>query len=216
MSRCYVALALVFAFVYGILTPTPVSARTTNAPTANAPSRSTPDGEAIYRGLFFGEGPVAALFPELASRIVVTPQMTAARNRLVARIAAHDPRFFGHFAKLVTSGNPLRVRQGLLAAQEETQAAMVAEFGTDVTSSSIATECIAIEFVVIGVFIAAVAVLVLLVNAAEYINIVLEGNVAYTVNVYITATPIGPAPSSATSLALDRWSTRIATVLGAS
>lgn len=217
MSRSSLALALSIVMVCGILTPTTASAQTNTTVAASASSRNAHDGEALYRGLFFGEGPVATLFPELTTDVVVSQQMAAARSRLVSRIGTDDPAFFTRFAKLINSGNPLRVRQGLLDAQQHTRDAMTDEFGSDLTADgSIGTECITIEFVVIAVFFATVAVLVLFVNAAEYINLALEGNVAYTVNVTISATPMGPAPSTATSLALDRWSTRIASVLAGS
>jgi SdpC family antimicrobial peptide len=75
------------------------------------------DGAALFRGIYFGDGTVGARLPEIhAHRLAAAPAVIAARAHLVEQIASTDPRFFGSFATAITSGDHLRVKAALVAA----------------------------------------------------------------------------------------------------
>jgi SdpC family antimicrobial peptide len=71
-----------------------------------------PDGEELYRGMVFGEGPAAKLFPEIwqSSAVQGKVQISEAERRakadeVVAWIHRKDPTFFDRFGSDVTSGD---------------------------------------------------------------------------------------------------------------
>ena len=95
-----------------------------DAPTA---SPAAHDGEAVFRGLFYGEGPVAARLPELtrgAPRRLETPQAARVREGVLARLRAQDPAFLDRFAAAVQSGSHLRVARALDEARTRVDAAL--------------------------------------------------------------------------------------------
>jgi SdpC family antimicrobial peptide len=71
-----------------------------------------PDGEELYRGMVFGEGPAAKLFPEIwqSSAVQGKVQISEAERRtaadqVVAWIHRKDPTFFDRFGSDMTSGD---------------------------------------------------------------------------------------------------------------
>jgi SdpC family antimicrobial peptide len=80
------------------------------------------DGETIFRGLVFGEAPVAGIFPEIWGQVSpVDIQWTAeqhqaveaAKTELVARMETADPSFFARFHAALTSGRHVRIARAL-------------------------------------------------------------------------------------------------------
>lgn len=79
------------------------------------------DGETIFRGIFFGKEPVAGLFPELWRKLPNVEPGEAARlaeleNQIIERMKSLDPSFFDRFREDMTSGNHLRIDEGLKEA----------------------------------------------------------------------------------------------------
>lgn len=70
------------------------------------------DGETLFRGLFFGQGPVAALFPEITERLkainptIQTDQFIA---QVIARLRQHDRSYFDRLAAGLQSGDHLTI-----------------------------------------------------------------------------------------------------------
>lgn len=90
------------------------------------------DGSTILEGLFFGEGPAAALFPEIWSDTQVLAALgrskwTAKQHKLYMdgirqlenEVSAIDPGFFSAFATDMQSGNPVLVQQALTRTQKD-------------------------------------------------------------------------------------------------
>jgi SdpC family antimicrobial peptide len=78
----------------------------------------TLDGEQLYRGLFFGEEPVARFFPEMWGGSSQkdekwTPEHQVAfstwKREVIAHIQQADPTFFTRFRTEVTSGQHRRI-----------------------------------------------------------------------------------------------------------
>jgi SdpC family antimicrobial peptide len=113
---------LSLALAAGVLAAACGSAEPTAAPAAYG-------GEAQFRGIFFGEGPVAAQLPEEWQRRTLAQHAeeaagarAAARLRaghavLQRRIRAADPHFFAAFAREVRSGDHFRVQRAMADAQ---------------------------------------------------------------------------------------------------
>lgn len=110
---------------------------TPGTPTSSVPADSSPvavvapvktvvplSGEAIFNGLYFGQGVVAERFPEIWQNQAVLDlkeKMTSAdqakfdafRSETVSRISAREPSFFKQFAADMQSGNPVQVKSAL-------------------------------------------------------------------------------------------------------
>lgn len=73
-------------------------------------------GATIFRGLFFGQGPVAKIFTDLPAR----PARANDRgtDAFVSLIEHKDPQFFGRFGKAMQSGDPVRIDRALRAASD--------------------------------------------------------------------------------------------------
>jgi SdpC family antimicrobial peptide len=83
-------------------------------------------GEDIFRGVFFGDGPLAGTFPEIWD----SPMLAAYRNKqahtqslslrdrytqnTIAALRTTDPQFFITFADAMQSGNRLRISNSLV------------------------------------------------------------------------------------------------------
>ncbi|MEP6993995.1 MAG: hypothetical protein ABI968_05685 [Acidobacteriota bacterium] len=86
---------------------------------SDAPSNLPLEGETIFRGLFFGSGPVARMLPEIWS-LTGLPHpdpdapLTGDQTALLGRLAADDPSFFDRFGRAMSSGDRLLI-QGILA-----------------------------------------------------------------------------------------------------
>jgi SdpC family antimicrobial peptide len=122
VAGAYVMLA---SFAVGFLTSCAEQAVGPEARTPAAPANRLAGmtGEEAFRGIFFGEGRVAAALPEIwegksleqrtsekltdqADRLAA---LRAGMDEMVARIAAADPTFFPRFGQAVQSGDRLKV-----------------------------------------------------------------------------------------------------------
>lgn len=89
-------------------------------------------GEQIYRGVLFGEAPVAQLLPELwptgHGPTVSTKEQVVAWNKfkkdVVAQVMIIDPSFMDYFAQETQSGDHLRVQSALERGSRNTFTAM--------------------------------------------------------------------------------------------
>ncbi|MBK3495587.1 sporulation delaying protein family toxin [Viridibacillus sp. YIM B01967] len=76
------------------------------------------DGETIYRGLFFGDGPVAKLFPEIWSDKLMTEANTTEAKRVSKTISKKinelDPNYFNELEVAVKSGDNVKVQAALV------------------------------------------------------------------------------------------------------
>lgn len=131
-------------------------------------------GEVIFRGLFFGNGPVANMFPEIwgspqlatyASRLN-DPDVLALEDRLIERLRADNPGFFVNFAQEMRSGDQLRIQDAMRYGAERLKFAVMAETGitpeaalADPTTN-VGTLVAVVLALALAVLVAAVAVLV--------------------------------------------------------
>ena len=106
---------------------------------------SSYDGEAIFRGLYFGQGPVADLFPEiwkqqryLDRKKLLTPEderrMEEVRERIITSLREKDKAFFDRLATTLKGGNHLAIQKALGEATEVTLAVLQKETGRDPTA----------------------------------------------------------------------------------
>ena len=88
------------------------------------------DGETLFRGIFFGEGRVGGLLPELRPAGYAAPaagqaaRVAAVREEMVARIRASDPAFFARFGAAVTSGRHLPIERVMDEARGQVTVAL--------------------------------------------------------------------------------------------
>jgi len=190
------------------------------APTAVQPvAIERYDGETLYRGMIFGEGPVAALFPELwegVDRPTVQSvgserygQVRAARSQILSELKKSDPQFLDHFADELQSGSHVRVSRAMDEAGRKL-ASVVAALGADLsapvpTDGSETGLCVAVAGPVF-VFVAAVAVAA----GAYYLNVAMTVNAVYQSDRYWSHSDDAFDPGSSYSLAADRLADMIA------
>lgn len=101
---------------------------TTQTSATTAQTKTTYDGEAIFRGILLGDGPVAKLFPEvwesppldrfmrLAEEQGSQKDAAAAKQRIIDALRAQDPTFFSRFATELQSGDRVRTQQAVAEA----------------------------------------------------------------------------------------------------
>ncbi|WP_051263387.1 sporulation delaying protein family toxin [Tuberibacillus calidus] len=72
-------------------------------------------GEELFRGLVFGQGDVAKLFPEMwgKSQLELTnsKESLKAVDLVISQINKNSPNFFNHFKTVIESGNPYLIDQ---------------------------------------------------------------------------------------------------------
>lgn len=107
--------------------------------TSATESGRTYSGETLFRGIFFGQGPVARevadLFPGLEQAIASLPDSEKAelaefRDRIIGHIRAAHPEFFPSFGRQVQSGDHLVIDAALARGGEHLFEAYEREFGT--------------------------------------------------------------------------------------
>lgn len=92
-------------------------------------------GEEVFRGIMFGQAPVAQLFPEIWSSDDVAEQLNtkekvkawdALTESVVSQIKTADPTFMDRFGQEMQSGDHLRIQNGMIEASEKMFNAMTA------------------------------------------------------------------------------------------
>jgi cannibalism toxin, SdpC family len=180
-------------------------------------------GETVFRGLFFGTGPIAKKFPEiwedpmllhyneaLNNKPELVRKLNELRNKLVKRIAKKDPDFFQRFGEDIQSGDHLIVQAAVEDASTRLVEAMSAELGFDVTNpeaiptNSADSKCV---FVIVGVVVAAAVV-----AAAALATVVF----VYTVVTEVKFAPMLVEPDEKARLQTEMWVDLIANRLAPS
>ena len=105
-------------------------------------------GEQIFRGVLFGEDPVAHLFPEVWSSEQVSEQLNtkekvvawdAVKEQVVTHVKATDPTFMDEFGVEMQSGEHLRIEAALKEASQKITTAMQS-LGAMNSDGSLSTE----------------------------------------------------------------------------
>jgi len=188
------------------------AASTSGAPTG-VPSQAAAvryDGETIFRGLAFGQGPVARLFPELAATPPLSAEGTQVVDAIIAEMRGIDSTFFDRFAAEMY-GSRVRVRAAIESANELAKSAILAINArySSASTSSEQGDCILV-LVIALVVLAVVGGVILAVVAAG--AVVAVAAVAWFW-VWFWA-PTAAAAQQA-SLARDVWTDKIARAMRA-
>jgi SdpC family antimicrobial peptide len=158
----------------------------TRSPTEAVARQAALSGEDMFRGVFFGQGPAAALLPELwkgksiedrAQTAERAAQVRALQEELVARIAEKDPAFFGQFASTVRSGSHVAVERALQQAATLLRGELLASptYGSIRTSEELADPVVDIEIAIYAVLVVIVFWIDFNVAAAETSAMNVEG-----------------------------------------
>ena len=158
------------------------------------------DGETLFRGLFFRQGPVGQKLPGLAiAPMAPTGDGATVLDTLVAKMRQSDPRFFNRFASGILSGNRPKILAAIKDAQTVFDNALVAAY-----HATVATKGSQIGYCVFGpIAIAIAAVVVLVVVGAGAVVVVAAAAVVW---VWFWA----PASDPASRLAQEKWVNKIA------
>lgn len=110
--------------------------------TASPTATARYNGETLFAGLYFGEGPVAKMFPEIWESTQVAQQVSQAQNseswnktkaEAIAWVRTNDPDFFNRFEQDIQSGNHMRVGQAYKQGAQKLSA-YVSSTGVDPNS----------------------------------------------------------------------------------
>ncbi|GAB2926602.1 hypothetical protein GCM10027028_26410 [Streptomyces sundarbansensis] len=171
------------------LGPVSASAATGNTPAVSA---ATPvNGETLYEGLFFGQGPVAKAHPDLTLARGKTSSAESAEvaDTVVDVIKAKDSTFFDRFGSEMQSGNEVRVNRILTEASQNTVGAMRSEYGAPAKAEdNLGAQCVVLV-VVLGVG-----------NVVYFVNAYESANVAYQVN-WVDSV----SPKAGDTISRERW-----------
>ncbi|MEU0478860.1 hypothetical protein ABZ260_06690 [Streptosporangium sp. NPDC006013] len=74
------------------------------------------DGEALFQGIFLGQGQVAETYPDLRAPSSTGVWPAARAQQLVAQIKRAEPGFFAAFETAITSGDRIRIEQAASSA----------------------------------------------------------------------------------------------------
>lgn len=136
---------------------------------AQSQSSSKFTGEEVFRGILFGEDPVAKLFPEIWASDEVAEQLDtkekvkaweALKEEVITHIKTNDPTFMDRFGVEMQSGEHLRIQNAMSEASEKITTALKAlgamtpdgEFSTTYQG---AMACSAVVVCVVAVAVAA-------------------------------------------------------------
>lgn len=131
------------------------------------------EGEAVFRGLVFGEGRIADELPEIWANVDrnADPDKQALADqgkvKLIEALRAADATFFKRFGDAIQSGNHLRIDRAL-----QESAALVKEVTSWQSAPKVADStqtCVAITLVAVG-------------NVAAVVNLVVTANAVYDIN----------------------------------
>jgi SdpC family antimicrobial peptide len=112
------------------------------ASTASAAVTTRHDGETLFAGLYFGDGPVAKMFPEIWESPHVAQQVSQAqkseswsktKSEAIAWVRTNDPDFFNRFEQDIQSGDHVRVGQAYKQGAQKLSA-YVSSTGVDPNS----------------------------------------------------------------------------------
>ncbi|MFE9236853.1 hypothetical protein [Streptomyces sp. NPDC007007] len=189
ISSKRVVMGTVAAVALAGLGPVSASAATGNTPAASA---ATPvNGETLYEGLFFGQGPVAKAHPDLTLARGKTSSAESAEvaDTVVDVIKAKDSTFFDRFGSEMQSGNEVRVNRILTEASQNTVGAMRSEYGAPAKAEdNLGAQCVVLV-VVLGVG-----------NVVYFVNAYESANVAYQVN-WVDSV----SPKAGDTISRERW-----------
>lgn len=148
----------------GVMALTTGCAMDSRSPVEVVAANPALSGEQIFRGIFFGQGPAAALLPEVWQGKSVedraqTPERAAQvrtlQNEIVTRIAQKNPAFFNQFGATVRSGDHLAVERALQEAatllRDELKASAI--YSEIRTSEEIADPVVDIEIAIYAVLV---------------------------------------------------------------
>jgi len=102
----------------------------------------------IVKGVLFGAGPVAKLFPEVwkdGTALAPTDGETGFVDEIVTRIEQKDPGFSARFATAVQSGSPVRIAAALGQSKDTVNSTV----GEDVAGRLIALPCVTITIFIV-------------------------------------------------------------------
>lgn len=198
-------LALTFAFVASTIPAQPLTIGTA-APIAAAASDPL-DGESAFRGLAFGQGPVARRLPEIADAPAHDAGAAAIVDDVIAAVRATDPSFFGRFGAAMQSGDRIQIREALDEGRTRLWAAMD-QLYPRTRGGTVDPDCV---FVAVVVVVTAAAVLFLLidVNTVVVMNYMVTYNAMVNIEYAIESTPDATGARGSTLLA-DRMVDSIA------
>lgn len=69
------------------------------------------DGEVLFRGVVFGQGPAGDVLGELTAQTKLTTEVEGEIDRVVDNIREEDPTFFDEFGERAQSGDVLQVKE---------------------------------------------------------------------------------------------------------
>ncbi|WP_010496580.1 hypothetical protein [Paenibacillus elgii] len=80
------------------------------------------DGETLYRGIVFGQGPVAQLLPEYFNKQALEQASSEDAKKtvdfIIQKMKSMNPDYFDEFSKAVYSGNRLAIDRQLAVGGE--------------------------------------------------------------------------------------------------
>ncbi|MFD6532730.1 sporulation delaying protein family toxin [Streptomyces sp. NPDC060184] len=138
---------------------------------------ATEDGHQLFAGIFFAQGPVAA---KLAADSRLngfepgtndSPEAVRAVAELAKKIERQSPGIFADFSAKTRSGDPRLVD----AAMTSVSQALAAASDSDLSAASDSADCVTfVVAVAVAAVVIGVATGAFVVNAAAYINVVVE------------------------------------------
>ncbi len=139
------------------------------------------DGETLFRGMYFGQGPAAGLFPEIWKNPRVIEMLKnvdmaksmEAQNKFVDLLRQEDATTFTRFAEEMQSGNQVRVRDMLVELGERMRKISTERMGADSESVG-ASPGVHGQCVVLAVVVAVVVVVAVAVAVAVYVYLYIE------------------------------------------
>ncbi|WP_167815229.1 sporulation delaying protein family toxin [Sporolactobacillus shoreae] len=140
-------------------------------------------GEELFRGLVFGQGPVAKLFPDIWSsdQIKKANNSTADKvvNLVIKQLKINSPSFFSNFKNIVTSGNPYLIDQKSSEISAEVQQALKDLNAKSTKSTSLSSaaqpDCLWVAGAAVYMYVGGVNTAAVAINVAGAVDIVLWG-----------------------------------------
>ena len=177
------------------------SAASSQAPTAKrTPAVAHYSGEAIYRGLFWGEGDVAQLVG--GRTVTLSPGLADVRDTLIGVIKTDDPGFFDRFGIVMQSGNRPKIDRTITDTWNVTSTALSSQYGVKAAPPP-GPDCI-------FVFTALAIALVVVAFGLATLSTAVMATTALAVASFLTTAPVR---ASATPLTRDALVNKLAITL---